>query len=438
VVPSITRRMLSNLRSFQNPAIPRECRSNFIHLYFDVAWFGVLSGSAVNFLNIYATRLGASGFQIGLLGATSAVANLIFAIPAGQILEKRPISKTVFWNSVIFRVGYLLWIPLPWILGQQGQIWSLITIALLMGVPLTIFTVGYNTLYVAAVPNEWRAYLAGIRNIIFSITFMLSSFVCGWLLEHSPFPTGYQIVFGIGGLSALLSCLHIFFIRPLPLPAPPSVSTDPQLGPIPLEMGHRPSGHTVLRTDIWQTPYAAVLLVLLGLHLGQYLAIPLIPLYTVNVMHLTDEQIGLGTALFYLMVLLGSTQLHRLVGRLGNYKVTGYGMMVMSLYPFLMGLSHQAPAYYIVCAIGGLAWSMFGGAYGNYIFENIPAHDLPAHLAWYNIVLNASILLGSLIGPLIARFIGLGIALLLFGLCRLLAGAAVLKWGRGIRLPGER
>jgi MFS family permease len=112
-------------------------------------------------------------------------------------------------------------------------------------------------------------------------------------------------------------------------------------------------------------------------------------------------------------------------------------MVVMSLYPFLMGLSHHAPAYYLVSAIGGFAWSMTGGAYANYIFENIPAHDRPAHLAWYNIMLNASILIGSLIGPLIARFIGLSLALLLFGLCRLLAGAAVLRWGRGIRLPAE-
>ncbi|HNO94884.1 MAG TPA: hypothetical protein PKJ84_11980, partial [Anaerolineales bacterium] len=58
---------------FKQSDIPEKYRSNFLHLYFDIAWFGVLSGTAVNFLNVYATRLGASASQVGLLTAASAV-----------------------------------------------------------------------------------------------------------------------------------------------------------------------------------------------------------------------------------------------------------------------------------------------------------------------------------------------------------------------------
>ena len=64
-----------------------EYRQNFIHLYMDIGWFGVLSGSAVNFLSIYATRLGATGYQIGLLSSMAAAVSLILAIPAGRRLE---------------------------------------------------------------------------------------------------------------------------------------------------------------------------------------------------------------------------------------------------------------------------------------------------------------------------------------------------------------
>ena len=56
---------------FNHSDIPEKYRSNFIHLYLDIAWFGVLSGTAVSFLNVYATQLGASGCQIGLLAAMS-------------------------------------------------------------------------------------------------------------------------------------------------------------------------------------------------------------------------------------------------------------------------------------------------------------------------------------------------------------------------------
>src|SRR4030067_320690 len=97
-----------------------------MHLYRDIGWFGVLSGSAINFLSIYVTRLGATGFQIGLIAAMSAIVNLFLALPAGRWLERRHSGRAIFWTSVFYRVGYLLWIPLPWLLSDAAQIWALI------------------------------------------------------------------------------------------------------------------------------------------------------------------------------------------------------------------------------------------------------------------------------------------------------------------------
>ena len=146
----------------------------------DIGWFGVLSGSSINFLNVYATRLGASGIQIGLLGAVSALVSLVLVIPAGRWLEKRAVGKTVFWTSVIYRIGFLLFVPLPWLFNAQGQIWALIALAFLMGAPLAALSVGFSTLFAEAVPNDWRAHVAGVRNVLLSITFMLSSLLSGY------------------------------------------------------------------------------------------------------------------------------------------------------------------------------------------------------------------------------------------------------------------
>ena len=67
--------------------VPEAYRRNFNHLILDIAWFGVLNGSAVAFVAVYATRLGASAFQLGLLNAMPAVVNLLFALPAGRWLQ---------------------------------------------------------------------------------------------------------------------------------------------------------------------------------------------------------------------------------------------------------------------------------------------------------------------------------------------------------------
>ena len=107
--------------------------------------------------------------------------------------------------------------------------------------------------------------------------------------------------------------------------------------------------------------------------------------------------------------------------------------MIMSLYPGLMAFVHSPFGYYFVSVIGGYSWALMGSSYMNYILENIPENDRPAHLAWYNIILSASILIGSLLGPLIAGFIGLAAALFVAGILRMVAGYALFKGAYGRR-----
>ncbi len=420
--------MLSRL--FRQSSVPREYRSNFFHLYLDIGWFGILSGSSINFLAVYAARLGASALQIGLIGAASAAVSLLIAIPSSRWVERRNTGQAVFWSSVVYRLGYVLWIPLPWLFGAQGQVWALILINLLMAIPLTPLGVGFNALFAEAVPSQYRAHVAGIRNIVLSVAFMASSLLSGYILESVDFPTGYQIIFGIGFFGAAMSSLHLYFVRPLkkdraPLPSD-LVADSASPAESPRGVRAKPSS---LRLDVLRGPFGKVAVVMLFFHLAHYIASPIYPLYTVNVLHLNDDHIGIGTALFYLTVLIGSTRLNRLVGRLGHRRVTGWGMIGMAMYPLLLGISQNVWHYYIVSLVGGFTWGLAGGAYANYLLEQIPDNDRPAHLAWYNIAVNAAVLASSFLGPLIANSVGLVAALMIFGLMRALAGMIVLRRG---------
>jgi len=410
------------------PSIPGEYRPNFIHLYMDIGWFGILSGSSINFLSIYATRLGATGYQIGLLSSMAAAVSLAMAIPAGRWLETQDINKAVFRSSVLYRLGYLLWVPLPWLFAEQAQVWALIVIALLMAVPLAPLSVGFNAVFASAVPPQWRAHVAALRNVTFAIAYILSSLGSGFLLEHLPFPTGYQVVFGIGFLGAALSSLHLYFIKPVQdrnVTLPPR----PQPAAIKKALSPRQQLQTAIRFDIWKTPFRNTLLVFLAFHLTQYLAVPLFPLFQVHQLQLTDDQIGIGTALFYLAVLLSSMRLNHIVRDFGHRVVAGISIAGLCLYPLLLALSRGPIDFYWTSILGGLDYGMLIGSYANYLLEEIPIEDRPAHLAWYNVILNASILIGSLTGPIISQSIGLGTALILIAVLRFISGLAILKWG---------
>jgi MFS family permease len=307
-----------------------------------------------------------------------------------------------------------------------------------MAIPLTALGIGFNALFAEAVPGEYRAHVAGIRNVVLSIAFVATSLISGYILDHITFPTGYQIVFGIGFFGAAMSSLHLFFIRPvkngsrtLYRQEASSSTTVQRRPPQPQPEATKPAASPLrtLRLDIWRTPFRNVLLGLFTYHLAQYLALPVFPLYNVHVLKLNDNHIGIGTALFYLTVLFGSTQLSRMVRRLGHKTVTGLGVAGMALYPFLLALSHQVWEFYAVSLIGGYIWALAGGAFANYMLEHIPPDDRPSHLAWYTIILNTAVLIGSLGGPLIADQMGLSGALILFALLRFLSGLGILRWG---------
>ena len=437
---------MSSIRSliFSTEPIPSKYRSNFRHLFFDIGWFGILSGSSLSFVSVYATRLGASAFQIGLFGAVPAVTSLLVAIPASRFLQRTPIDKAVFWTSVFYRSGYLFWVALPWFLSDSQQVWGLIGITVLMGIPGTALAVGFNALFAEAVPPEWRAYVAAVRNVMLSITFVFTSLLSGWILDHVAFPLGYQIVFALGFIGAAMSSYHLYHIRPVLSPNIPRLGSriadkarpgfmrilgDSQRPSIGLRLLARSTWKRLLRTDILRSPFYSTLLVLLAFHLGQYLALPIFPVYFVRGLNLTDQQIGIGQAIFYAMVLVGSMQLAPLSQRFGHKKIFGISAALMSIYPLMLALSHSFLPYVGISIWGGAVWAMTGGAMPNYLLEKVPDDDRPAYLAWYNIALNAAILTGSLLGPLVADWVGLTIALFIFAFLRLLAGIAVLKWG---------
>ena len=60
---------------------------NARQLYRDIFWFGILAGSAQAFLAVYAARIGASAYQVGLLTAGPAVVSLVVSLPAARSMH---------------------------------------------------------------------------------------------------------------------------------------------------------------------------------------------------------------------------------------------------------------------------------------------------------------------------------------------------------------
>jgi predicted MFS family arabinose efflux permease len=266
--------------------------------------------------------------------------------------------------------------------------------------------------------------------------FIVVSIVCGQILVQLPFPIGYQVVFALGFAGAAMSTVHLWFLVP-PASRPKQPRTGRGLG----DLAWPGSPRTVVESlrpgialrflarrrktlypsaDILKGPFARLLAVFFAFYLAIYLAVPLFPIRWVNQLHLTDREIGWGTAIFYVSVFVGSTQLERLVRWLGNKRVTAAGAMFMGFYPVFMAFAQGLDLFLVGSIFGGFGWSLVGGALTNYVLEKTPEEHRPGYLAWYNLTLNAALLLGSLIGPAVAGWVGVTVALVLFACLRFL------------------
>ncbi len=396
---------------------------NSFHLYMDMLWFGVLTGSTLSFLAIYAARIGASTFQVGMINGAQAIVNLLVALPAGHYLSKRPVNRIVFFSAIMQRIFYGFMILIPLVFTQSSQMTTILLVTFVMSIPGTSLAISQNALFADSIPVENRGRVAGIRNAVLSIATIVSTLVCGQVLTVTAFPLNYQIVFGIGFLGAALSTLHLYFVKP-------AFRDERTVEQVPFDIETR--GNMIrglLRFDVLKGRYGSKIGLLFIFHFVQYLGIAIFPIYQVNVIHISDSVISIGTGLFYILMFIVSIRLEGFTRRFGYRKALALGVGLLSLYPAFLTMSTGPLLYYVASCFGGIAWGFAGGTIYNYVLESAPAGGRAGYLAWYNLVFNAGILTGSIGGPLLGSLTNLHIALWIVAFGRLAAGLALLWWG---------
>jgi MFS family permease len=391
-------------------------RHNFAHLYADVAWFGVLAGSTLYFQSIYAARLGASSFQIGLISAGPAIVALLLTLPAGRWLEGKHLIKASFISSLAQRSWFLLFAALPWLFPGPDQIWAVVGISLVMAVPGVLLAIAFNATFADVVPPEFRGEVVGRRNSLVAVSLMLTNVMCGQVLDRLTFPLNYQVVFGLGALGALMSSYHLGRLRPL----------EPDVNLAAQKRGGRKA---LLRLDLLRGSFGLFMLAYLTFYTFQYMPIPLFTLAFVNGLKLTDGQLSLGNSIFYLLMTLVSLGLGYLSQRVSHRKLLVTMAVMFTHYPLLLGLVWQQSIFWVISATGGAVYGLISGGQINRLMERVPENDRPAHMALHNLALNLGILLGSFTGPLLGEIFDLRVSLLLAGVLRLAAAFLLWRWG---------
>ncbi len=407
-----------NLRSYFRlpPDLSPELRSNFIRLFWDIAWWGFYIGSTASFLAIYATRCGATSRQIGLLTAIPAVFSLLLSLPAGWLLRHIPAGRATVLSALVGRSMFLVYALLPWLLPPQLQVEGLFVMAILLTVPNTVIGISFGQFLIEAIPRQWRGTVVGARNAIMAIITFPVTLLCGQILSRMPFPQGYQVVFFIGFLGAILTVFELRRVHPV---------ADPELPPV------QPVQEQTRRLLPVVTPeariYLKVIWILFFFNATNNMVAPLIPDLLVNQLELNDAMISLGTAISTLLVFVVSLRIAWLTRRIGNRRATAIGAGLLAVQTVVLALATGAGLYIAAAIIGGVASGVLGSAQYNYHLDSLPRTEQPSWLSWSMLLGNAAVLIGALLGPALSGIFGAQWALMILAVLRLAIGAALMR-----------
>jgi MFS family permease len=416
-------RLLRRLpRLFRASASPAEMNAR--HMIADIIWFGLVMGSTLTFQVVYATRLGATPFQISALTAGPALVNMLLTLPLGRWLEGRLLVPTVFWVSVVYRLAFVFITLLPLLGGATTQIWLMIAITLVAAAPQTALTIAFNNMFAELVPNEQRMRLVNIRNAMLALFATTTTLICGQILEQLPFAVNYEVVFFIGIVGSVMSGYHLGRLRS-------SVRAgEKQTRPV-IERRFVPR----VSREGWQRlrQNAGTFMPFLGamglFHLGQFAIVPILTPYWIRVANLTDGQVAAVNAAFFLSNFIAALIVTRWLDRIGPRRAFLLGASGMVFYAIFTGLSQNFVLLLLTQIWGGAIWPAAGVGSYNRVLEVCPVQNRATHLAAYNFVLNSGMLFGPLLASQVTEFSNLTTAMFVGAGLRLIGWLALLRWG---------
>ncbi|MFN8456509.1 MAG: MFS transporter [Anaerolineae bacterium] len=393
-------------------------KQNFLNVQVDAVAIG-LASAATPFLPVFLARLGASSFQVGLLTAMPALTGLIFALLIGRFLQTR--RNVVPWFSLsrlLYVSAYALTgvaaflVPQPYLAPVVLLIWAVATI------PQTALNISFTVVMNAVAGPEHRYDLMSRRWSILGLTTAITVAIIGPVLDWVGFPLNYQLVFialSIGGLISYYYSSHI------ELP-----DNEPPASPHGQSWAQRFKGYiNLIRSEPKFVSFTAKQFVFTA---GTALATPLLPLYYVREVHASDTWIGFFSTAQTATVLMGYFLWTRESKSRGGRFVLLCTTLGLALYPGLTALTHQPGLIAFYAALSGVFQAGLNLVFFDEQMKTVPPQHSATFVSLGQSSQNLATVAGPLLGTLLADQIGIGNALFLSALLRLLGFVLFAGW----------
>lgn len=404
-----------------NPALPEDQNARF--LIIEIFWASMLA-SAATFNAAFALRLGATNAEVGLLTSIPALMAVLISIPAGHFLNH--ISKRKPWivgSLVLYRSVFLVIALLPFF-HQPNRNLAVIVIGLLVVFSSSahFFNVGFIPMLSDVVPIGKRASVFSARNIVYNLSLSICGFLFGIWLEEIIFPANYQIMYTVGFITALLSLYYLIKVK-----VPDSV-VQPK--------GQKKSDKKTLLQN-WRSLKETLshhqgFIRITGdtfLHgIGVWMAGPLYILRYMRDLDASEAWLGLNSTILTTATIIGFALWRWLMPRWGEPVTLKRTIVLVGVYPLLVGLLPSLPFILIATAINGLIIPGVNLSHFNTLLQVTPEHNRPGYTAAYMTIANIGAFLGPLAGVALANFFGIAPTMIGCGILCIIGSTSFWIW----------
>jgi MFS family permease len=393
-------------------------RNNFINVQLDGIAIG-LTSAASPFLPVFLTRLGGSNFEVGLLSSMPGLTGLLLALTVGRFLQSR--RNIVPWFSasrLLFLSSYAATGLASFFVPREALIPVILIIWALATLPQTALAVCFSVVMNAVAGPTYRYELMSRRWSILGLTNAIAVFLVGQALDQIRFPINYQIIFIGLSIAGLMS---FYFSSRITLP-----NVEPPVSKPEKKLTERIKGF--LDFVLAYPDFVQFSIKRLVYMTGISLAAPIFALYYVREVNANDAWIGAIYTIQTAVLLIGYFLWPRVSRKRGARFVLLATTLGMSLYPALVGLTHQV---YLIALFAGLAGVFQGGldlVFFDELMKTVPPEYSATFVSLAQSMQYASTLLSPMIGTMLADQIGLSGAMLVSAGVRLIGYLLFTFW----------
>ena len=152
-------------------------------------------------LPLYATDLGSTTFEIGILTAIYAFFPLLFAISAGRIADRIGDRLPVLFGMIFASLGLLM----PFFIHS---VWSLLISQIIVGLSHIFIIISLQNVLGNAASKENRDHYFGIFSMVVAISQFVGPLIGGYLAEY----TSYSFTFFVSAIIGIVPIIIAFWI----------------------------------------------------------------------------------------------------------------------------------------------------------------------------------------------------------------------------------